>query len=151
MAKPDVTTIKETLRETARTLFRAENGPSRHIDDDHIASPHNTAEGIRGIVDGILANDYLPIIRGRGQVDLDREDTLKKIVAGSPSFVRHVTRADIDVDLFLDNQVAIVRSLLPTTDGRTTPVVEASYRNLQVFLRRDEDWRCVAWQVTRVQ
>ena len=150
MVEPDVVAIKEMLREAVRTLFRAENGPSTHDNGDYLASPHNTADGIRNIVDGILASDYLPIVRGRGQVDLDRDDTLKKIAAGSPSFVRHVARADIKVDLFLDNQVAIIRSLLPTTDSRDTPIVEAPYRNLHVFLRTDDKWRCIAWQVTRV-
>ena len=151
MKTPDTELIKSRLRETVRMLFRAENGPSSQNDDDHLAAPDNTTEGIRRVVDGILASDYLPIVRGRGQVDIDRQDTLNKVSSGSPSFLRHVARAEIEVDLFLDHQVAIVRSLLPTTDSRTTPIVEASYRNLHVFVRAEGQWRCVAWQVTRVQ
>ena len=143
--------IQAQVRQRVRTLFRAENGPNENIDENYIAPPHNTAEGIRSIVDGILANDYLPIVRGKGQVDRDREDTLKKISAGSPGFVRHVELADIRIDLFLDNRLAIVRSLLPCTDSRNGPPVDVSYRNMQVFLHSDAVWQCIAWQVTRIE
>jgi hypothetical protein len=129
----DAAALKDAVRQTVRTLFEAENGSTRQV------------------ADRILASDYLPIVRGRGQVDGDREDTLRKIAAGSPGFVRHVDRAEIQVDLFLDDRVAIARSLLLTTDSRTSPIVEASYRNLQVFLRAGDAWQCIAWQVTRVQ
>ena len=124
----------EEIRKLVRKLFQAENHP-----------------GDRKTAHDILATDYLPITRGRGQVDRDRDDTLEKIANASSSFRRHIAQAEIDVALFLEGRVAIARSLLPTTDSATTPPTEASYRNMQVFVNRDDGWKCVAWQVTRVQ
>jgi ketosteroid isomerase-like protein len=117
-------------------LFQAENHPG----DPDAAGKILGAE-----------RDYLPIIRGKGQVDRDRKDTLGKIAKSSETFRRHVDKAEIDVALFLEGRVAIARSLLPTTDSATTPPTEASYRNTQVFVKQDDGWKCVAWQVTRVQ
>ncbi len=122
-----------TIKDLVCKLFRAENRQAKQ----------DAAE--------ILATDYLPITRGKGQVDVSREDTLEKIRAGSPLFVRHVDRAKIDVAFFLDDHVAIASSLLPTTDSRETLPAEASYRNMHVFLKRSDQWKCVAWQVTKVQ
>ena len=117
-----------------RKLFQAENYPG----------DPNTARDI-------LATDYLPITRGKGQVDRDRNETLDKIANASQSLRRKVDQAEIDVALFLQGQVAIARTLLPIIDSATTPPTEASFRNMQVFLKRDDGWKCVAWQVTKVQ
>jgi ketosteroid isomerase-like protein len=151
MAQPDDAGTKEHIKQSIRELFRAENGPGSQNPDDYIVSPDKTPESIRAVAERILADDYLPITRGKGQVDLDRNDTLRKIVSGLASFRRHVDLAEIEVDLFLDGRVAIARTLLPTSDSKDTPPSEASYRNMHVFLKRDNEWRCVAWQVTRVQ
>ncbi len=122
------------IRRLVGSLFRAENG-----------SP---AEGDLEAGD-ILAPDYLPITRAKGQVDASREDTVGRIANPAGSLTRHVDRAAIDVTLFMDGRVAVARTLLPTTDGASG--AEASYRNMQVFLKREDGWKCVAWQVTRVQ
>lgn len=124
-------------------LFRAENGPGGGDDEEFVTQPDNTAQSVRDVAERILANDYLPITRGRGQMARDRNYTIQKIVNGSSSFRRHVTRATIQVELFLDDQVAIARSLLPTTDFSASPPVEASYRNTHVFLKRDSNWKCI--------
>lgn len=134
MSQSDEERVKEEIRILVRKLFRAENYPG----DENAAS-------------SVLSTDYLPITRGKGQVDRDRDETLRKIADPSPSFQREVDRAEIDVALFLDNRVAIARSLLSTTDSKESPPVKASYRNMQVFLKRDDQWKCVAWQVTKVQ
>jgi hypothetical protein len=102
------------------------------------------------LVDSILASNYLPIVRGNGQPDRNREETLTKTVGGTPGFLRHVGRSEIQVDLFAGNEVAIVRALLPATDSRKNPTVEASYRNMLVFAQFEDEWQCVAWQVTKV-
>jgi hypothetical protein len=123
-----------TIKDLVRRLFLAEN---RQDAED---------------ADRILASDYLPITRARGQVDQSRKQTLKNIAAGSPLFMRHVDQVVIEVTFFPDNnRMAIARSLLPTTDARATPPAEASYRNINVFLKREDKWQCVAWQVTQVQ
>jgi hypothetical protein len=115
-------------------LFQAEN---------HAGDPNAPGD--------ILATDYLPIIRWKGQVDRDRSDTLDKIANAPKTVWRKVDQAEIDVAFFLEGHVAIARTLLPTTDSATTPPTEASFRNTQVFLKREDGWKCVAWQVTRVQ
>ena len=141
----------QAIEAAVRELFRAENGPGGGDDEEFVTQPDNTAQSVRDVAERILDNDYLPITRARGQVDLNRNETIQKIVNGSSSFRRHVTRVTIQVDFFLDDQVAIARSLLPTTDFSASPPVEASYRNTHVFLKRDSNWKCVAWHVTRVQ
>lgn len=151
MAQSDQAGIKDEIRQSIRKLFRAENGPGGHDPRDYIVSPDSTPESIRAVADGILASDYLPITRGKGQVDRSRDDTLAKIAGASRSFRRHVDRAEIEVDLFLDGRMAIARTLLPATDSSVDPPAESSYRNLHVFLKRDNEWKCVAWQVTKVQ
>ena len=127
-------TTEDEIKELVRKLFRAENHP-----------------GDKKAADDILAADYIPIVRGKGQVDRDRNDTLNKIAGASKTFYRDVAKAQIEVRLFLDERVAIARSLLPTTDSTTTPPTVASYRNMQVFIKGADGWKCVAWQVTRVQ
>jgi hypothetical protein len=64
---------EEIIKDLIFRLFRAENHQSR---------PDATEK--------ILATDYLLITRWRGQVDTSRDDTLEKIGAGSPLFVRYV-------------------------------------------------------------
>jgi hypothetical protein len=151
MRQLDETKEMEAIEAAVRDLFRAENGPGGGDDKEFVTQPDNTAQSIGDVAERILDNDYLPIIRARGQVDHDRKETIQKIVNGSSSFRRHADRATIQVKLFLDGQVGIARSLLPTTDFSASPPVEASYRNTQVFLKRESSWKCVAWHVTRVQ
>lgn len=119
--------MKEEIEKLVRQLFQAENDR-----DSTTASK-------------ILADDdeYLPITRGSGQTDRNRDHTLQNIKEGDPDFKRHVDDARIDVRFFLNDQVAIVRTELPTTNQQG---VDAIFCNMQVFLR---SWRCVAWQVTK--
>jgi hypothetical protein len=124
---------KEKIRELVRSLFRSENHP-----------------GNRDAADNILAIDYLPVTRAKGQLDLDREDTLQKIANASASRHRDVDNATIDVTLFQDDSVAIAKSLLPMTNLESNPPIIEYYRNMHVFLNRNNQWQCVAWQVTKV-
>jgi hypothetical protein len=137
--------------ERVRTLFRAENGPGGEAPDDFIVSPDNSIASVRRAAEAILAVDYVPIIRGKGQMDRDRDETLARMIGASPLFRRHVSRAEIEVKFFLESSVAIVRALIPTTDSQANPPISSPYRNLQVFIKREGSWRCVAWQVTRIQ
>jgi hypothetical protein len=125
--------IKEKIRELVRSLFRSENHP-----------------GNRDAAEDILAIDYLPITRAKGQLDLDRNDTLQKIANASASRHRDVDNATIDVALFQDDSIAIAKSLLPMTNLEYDPPIVEYYRNMHVFLHRNNLWQCVAWQVTKV-
>jgi hypothetical protein len=125
--------IKEVIKKMVHRLFQAENYP-----------------GNRKEAEDILASDYLPITRAKGQIDRNREDTLSKIANPNRFIVRHADQANIEVDLYLDNHMAIVRSLLSVTNSELTSPTEASYRNMHIFLKRDRQWKCIAWQVTKV-
>lgn len=125
---------RSEIRQLVYTLFQSENKP-----------------GNRDAAASILAKDYLPIVRAKGQVDRSREETLNKIANASTSFYRDVDRASIEVELFQDNIVAIARTLLSTIDSSQDPPITAFYRNMQVFLKRNNQWQCIAWQVTKVQ
>jgi len=118
----------------ARQLFEAENVP-----------------GDRSTAARVLAADYLPITRGNGTTDRDRDETLSKFERPNLNFHRHLDRAIINVDVFLEHRLAIARTLLPMTDASSGAPTAVSYRNMQVFLKRGEGWECVAWQVTKVQ
>ena len=124
---------EKRIKDLVCALFRAEN----------LQQEQDAAE--------ILATDCLPIVRWQGKVDASRENTLEKIQGSSPLFVRHVDQVEIDVTFFLDNSVAIANSLLPATDSREAPPIKSSYRNMHVFLKRNDQWQCVSWQVTKVQ
>jgi hypothetical protein len=126
--------IKERIRELVRSLFRSENYP-----------------GNRDVAANILADDFTPITRASGKVDRDREDTLQKIDNASASRHRDVDKAEIEVLLFQDDSVAITESLLPMTNSEHDPPTIEYYRNMHVFLKRNDLWQCVAWQVTKVQ
>ena len=132
MNRPDDQPTREAVTALVRKLFAAEN------------------ERNRDEADKILSSDYVPITRGTGQADRDRAETLSKIAGGRAEFRRLIDRAKIDVALFVDGRVAIATSLLPTEDGKDKPPTLADYRNTQVFVKEDNGWRCVAWQVTKV-
>jgi hypothetical protein len=133
MTRFDNERTKEDIRGIVHNLFRSENYP-----------------GDREAADNILADDYIPITRAKGQTDSDREDTLKKIANASASRHRDVDRAEINVALFQDDSVAIVKSRLPVTNSEHNPPVVEHYLNMHVFLKRNNQWKCVAWQVTKV-
>lgn len=123
---------KEEVTALVRRLFMSENDRNR---DE---------------ADKILASGYVPITRWKGQVDRDRAETLKNVASGPPQMRRHIDRADIKVALFLNGRVAIASTLLPTEDQREDPPKLADFRNMQVFVKDDNEWKCVAWQVTKV-
>jgi hypothetical protein len=133
MNQSDNESTQQEIRKLVRSLFRAENYP-----------------GDRDAAANILAVDYLPITRARGQVDHDREETLQRIAEAPTTRHRDVDEATIEVALFQDDCVAIAKSLLPMTNSETDPPIVEHYRNMHVFLKRHEQWKCVAWQVTRV-
>jgi len=134
MNQSDDEGTKEEIRELVLSLFRAENYP-----------------GNRDAAANVLAIDYLPITRAKGQVDCNREDTLQKIANAPASRHRDVDGAEIDVALFQDDSVAIARSQLSMTDSLHNPPTVESYRNMHIFLKRNDQWQCVAWQVTKIQ
>ena len=123
------------IKELVCTLFRAENPP-----------------GNKEAAEEILADDkhYLPIIRGSGKPDKDRNETLENFRKPNLNFCRHVEKANPEVTL-LDDSVAIARTLLPMTDSTGGTPKEVAYRNTHVFQKKGDQWKCVAWQVTKVQ
>lgn len=131
MSESDSAKIKELVC----TLFRAENPPGNREDAKKILADDNR---------------YLPIIRGSGKPDTNRNDTLKKFEKPNPNFNRHVEKATTEVTL-LDDRVAIARTLLPMTDSTDGTPKEVAYRNMHVFQKEGDQWKCVAWQVTKVQ
>ena len=141
---------EERVREAVRSLLKAENGPGG-LGADYIVTPDNSPDTIRAVANDSLSSVYLPVVRGKGQVDRDRNHTIENIVGASSKFVRHVGRSEIAVSVFRPMRMAIARTLLPTTDSREDPPVQADYRNLQVFIWEKGAWRCLAWQVTLVK
>jgi hypothetical protein len=133
------------IKELVCTLFRAENPPGCH---DDAANPPDRRE----VANKILADEghYLPIIRGSGKVDKNRDETLGKFENPNPNFCRHVDQANPEVTLIEDG-IAVARTLLPMTDSTNGNSTEVAFHNTHVFKKFGNQWKCIAWQVTKVQ
>lgn len=121
----------ETIQQKVYDLFEAAN------------------QGARGVAESILAQDYLPIIRASGHVDSSREETLERIGRTNSARLREVNKDAIAVTLFHAGTVAIARSKETLTLLDQSPVGVEDYWNLHVFVKRNGQWECIAWQVTR--
>lgn len=95
---------------------------------------------------GILADDFVAITRRAG-LEENRDDLLKKI--GSPP-APNPKRELTQFQIWESASLGVVRSLVRTTDP-TTQLVTGEFRNLHVFKREGQTWRCVNWQVTELK
>ncbi|HEX6642717.1 MAG TPA: nuclear transport factor 2 family protein [Thermoanaerobaculia bacterium] len=127
----DSLAIKEQITASLRGLFEAEN-----------------PGGNREAAAEFFAPDCIPIIRGSGQKAGSRDEMLKSF-GTRPDFYRYASRAVIEVTLFLENQLAIATTILPTIDVSGATPAMATYCNTHVLLRRDDEWKCISWQVTK--
>ena len=86
------------------------------------------------------------LVRSSGKVST-RDEMIQGLndQASNPYLSRHVT--DIQVRLY--NGCAVVMSVLVTEEDKDGERIRKHFRNLKVFVRDGEKWRCDAWQVTR--
>ncbi|HEX8691773.1 MAG TPA: nuclear transport factor 2 family protein [Longimicrobium sp.] len=119
---------EDDLEDLVRRLVDAENRASRED------------------AEGILSPSFTAITRSSGQ-EQDRDGLLEAIGKGSDK----VRILEDGVEARVSGDLGVVRSIV-TVAGRDRPDVPlASYRNIHVFTREAGDWRCVSWQVTKLE
>jgi len=102
----------------------------------------------RAAAEAVLAEDFAAITRARG-VEQDRDGLLDEIAQPKSSTVRRALGDDLW--LHQSGDLAVVRSLVTTTDDAAPADAPKTYRNLHVFERRDGRWKCLAWQVSELR
>lgn len=120
--------------------------------------PHRSPEAlVRALIDAentrdrrkadeILAADFTAITRARGD-EQSRERLLDEIAHPRNPTLR---RTLIDTSVWTRNggNLAVVRTLIETSDESNSAAAPTRFRNIHVFERLGQDWRCVGWQVT---
>jgi len=116
-----------------------------------IDAENEGGEGGRSKADLVLAHNFTRITRSSGQ-EQGRDDLLKAIAIASAGDANPL-RVPIEREFWPlhSDSVGVVHSLV-ATHGRSDPKRTLScFRNTHVFEKQDGAWRCVAWQVTRLQ
>lgn len=94
--------------------------------------------------DRLLAPDFVAITRSHG-AEHNRKELLNKIVNPGLTFVRRI-EGEPWVEHGAD--LAVVRSVVVILDG--SPPAEVRFRNTHVLKRYGDEWKCLAWQVTKL-
>jgi Domain of unknown function (DUF4440) len=103
----------------------------------------------RATADEILAQDFAAITRARG-VEQNRDALLAEVEnPKNPNLRRELGESDLWVRVSGDQ--GVVRSLVKTTDRTSPDEAPTTFRNVHVFERQGESWKCLAWQVTKLE
>jgi ketosteroid isomerase-like protein len=101
----------------------------------------------RASAEAILAEDFTAITRSSG-VERNRDELLADIADPKRSIHR---KLGDDVWVQASGDLAVVLSVVTTTDEAAPAEAPKSFRNCHVFQPRDGQWKCVAWQVTALE
>ena len=101
----------------------------------------------RDKANSILAQNFIAITRSNGQ---ERErnillDGIEKPL--NPNIHRTIS----DMSPVISGDLAVVRSLVTTTDTSKPEAASGRFRNIHVFENQQGNWRCVLWQVTKLE
>jgi hypothetical protein len=114
-----------------------------------IEAENEHGEPGRARADAILAKDFTAITRARGQ-EQDRDALLKEIAnPKNPNLNRELEKHGYWERYSGD--LGVARSLVATTDRANPQAEPKKFRNIHVFQRQREQWRCVAWLVTELK
>ena len=65
-----------------------------------------------------------------------------------PNLIR---KLEDEHDLVLESgNLAVIRSIVTTTDRTKPGLTPARNRNIHVLVNEQGNWRCIAWQVTKL-
>jgi hypothetical protein len=96
----------------------------------------------------ILAQNFIAITRARGE-EQNKEQLLNEIA--NPKNPNLLRKLEDEHDRVLESEnLAVVRSLLTTTDRTKSDSTPEWYRNIHVLIKEQGNWRCTAWQVTKL-
>jgi len=97
----------------------------------------------------ILAPNFIAITRASGDEE-NRDDLLKAIAnPKNPNLVREFDEREFWVRECGD--LGVVRSLITTKERPNPKTILGRFRNIHVFENQQEQWRCAAWQVTKLK
>lgn len=91
----------------------------------------------------ILADD-ITIIRSTGVIE-DKQRMLERVASYKSGRIREIEEANVSV--YGDSAVVTSRIALREPGGE----ISGRFWNTKVFVKREGGWRCVTWQVTRIQ
>jgi hypothetical protein len=98
--------------------------------------------------DDILAKDFLFITRARGD-EQTRASLLDEVAQPKNPAVQR-TLVDGSVSTRGSGDLCVVWSVVSTRDTANPGAAEGRFRNVHVFERQQQEWRCLSWQVTKV-
>jgi ketosteroid isomerase-like protein len=96
-------------------------------------------------LDGLLADDF--IVTRAGGVTADKAQNLAEIESGDVSFTSY-ENDDVRVGLYGD--AAVVTGQVKTSGTYKGQDFSGRFRYTKVFVRRDRQWRIVAWHATSI-
>jgi hypothetical protein len=92
----------------------------------------------------ILSKEFIAITRSSGKEE-NREMLLKSIEKGSEKNPNIVRIMDKEYKVVENGHLGIVRSKVITKNP------EGNYRNLHIFRKENDHWKCIIWQVTELK
>jgi hypothetical protein len=112
-----------------------------------IVACENDADATRAAQ--IISERFGGITRAKG-TERDRAELLDDIAhPGNRDFQRQLEVGSTWFSIVGD--LAVVRTVVTTSNRRDTSVQPQRFRNTHVFEREAGTWRCVAWQVTELK
>lgn len=92
----------------------------------------------------ILADDFR-IIRSNLIIE-DKPAMLCRVATDASHRKREVDNKSEEVKIFGDSAIVTCRITLKEEDGE----IVGHFWNTKVFVRQEEDWKCLVWQVARI-
>jgi Domain of unknown function (DUF4440) len=114
-----------------------------------IEAENEHGERGRGRAEPILAKDFTAITRARGEEQ--NRDSLLAEIANPKNPNLHRELEEHGYWERSSGDLGVVRSVVATTDRTNLQAKPKRFRNIYVFQRRQDQWRCIAWQVTELK
>ena len=114
------------MKELNRETFQAEDAADRES------------------LERILTDDFR-IIRSNLIIE-DKPAMLCRVAADASGRKRELDDESESVKIYEDSAVVTCRIMLKEKDGK----IVGHFWNTNVFVKREEEWRCVVWQVARI-
>jgi len=90
---------------------------------------------------------FVGITRMDGE-EQDRKGLLDRIENPRNAAVRRAVKVEHS---WVSPELGVVQSIVTTTNPGDPNFTSGRFRNLHVFQKEGEEWRCLAWQVTKLQ
>ncbi len=117
-----------------------------------VAAENKGGEEGRAHAEGVLAH-YFGVITRAGGVEEARDALLKAIGAEPNRKKKKLRTLEDEFCVRVFDRVAAVRSVVGVSEGEENQplVLTGRFRNMHLFENQDGQWRCIAWQVTRLE